>query len=109
MEYDFIEIGTSDFETLIEQDNNQKGISIEPIQYYLDKLPNNPNVIKSNHAISNIEGEIKIFWITPEDIKKYNLPWWVRGCNSVNEPHFQHKALLGDKWKDIVKVDTIKC
>jgi len=109
MEYDFVEIGTSDFETLIEQNNSQKGISIEPIQYYLDKLPNNPNVIKSNYAISDIEGEIKIFWITPEDIKKYNLPWWVRGCNSVNEPHFQHKVLLGNKWKDIVKVDIVKC
>ena len=37
--YDFIEIGTSDFDTLIETSNNDTvGISIEPIKYYLDNL-----------------------------------------------------------------------
>ena len=36
--YDFIEIGTSDFDTLIESsDDNVVGLSIEPIKYYLDR------------------------------------------------------------------------
>ena len=39
MRLDYIEIGTSDFETLVETlDGN--GISIEPLSFYLNKLPN---------------------------------------------------------------------
>ena len=35
--YDFIEVGTSDFHTLIEQaDENTVGLSIEPINSYLE-------------------------------------------------------------------------
>jgi len=87
MKYDFIEIGTSDFDTLLESTIDQIGISIEPLKYYLDKLPNNDKVIKVNCAISNIDFETNIFWISPEDIKKYNLPNWLRGCNSIVDPH----------------------
>ena len=37
--YDFIEIGTSDFDTLIETSNdNTVGISIEPIKYYINRF-----------------------------------------------------------------------
>ena len=44
--FDFIEIGTSDFDTLIEDaSESTRGISIEPIKYYLDRLPNKENVI----------------------------------------------------------------
>ena len=60
---------------------------LEPLKYYLDKLPNNDKVIKVNCAISNIDFETNIFWISPEDIKKYNLPNWLRGCNSIVDPH----------------------
>ena len=35
MKYDFIEIGTSDFDTLLETTTNKIGISIEPLKYYL--------------------------------------------------------------------------
>jgi FkbM family methyltransferase len=87
MKYDFIEIGTSDFDTLLENTIDQIGISIEPLKYYLDKLPNNDKVIKVNCAISNIDFETNIFWISPEDIEKYNLPNWLRGCNSIINPH----------------------
>ena len=45
----FIEVGTSDFDTLIQVAKPETaGISIEPIKYYLDRLPNPPNVIKMN-------------------------------------------------------------
>jgi hypothetical protein len=46
--YDFIEIGTSDFDTEIEKKDNKIGISIEPIKYYLDRVTNKPNCIKLN-------------------------------------------------------------
>ena len=99
MIYDFIEIGTSDFHTLIEgADDNTIGLCIEPIQMYLDNLPNKKNVKKLCLGISNCNRNEKIFYIKPENIKKYGLPWWIRGCNSISKPHYQHMNFLdGDK------------
>jgi len=87
MDYDFIEIGTSDFDTLLQTTKNQIGLSIEPIKFYLDKLPNNPHVIKVNCAVSDIDGTTDIFWVDPKDIEKHNLFSYLRGCNSINHPH----------------------
>lgn len=109
MKYDFIEIGTSDFRTLIENPPPGKGISVEPLKYYLDKLPDNPNIIKSNFALTNFVGEIDIYWVTPENIKKYNLPHWVRGCNSIDKPHPTVKSLLKENHNNVVNVDKVKC
>ena len=93
MHYDFIEIGTSKFSTLIEDaDDSIVGLSVEPLSHYLDKLPNPKNVKKLAIGISfnNIE----------EDIEIYNLPdhyddgktyaFWMFGCNSTNEYHPEH-------------------
>lgn len=87
MDYDFVEIGTSDFDTLIENAGKQRGLSVEPIPYYLDKLPDRENVTKVPWAISDQEGELEMWYISEENIKKYNLPNWVRGCNSLGGPH----------------------
>jgi hypothetical protein len=87
MRYDFIEIGTSDFDTLIEITKNEIGLSIEPVKHYLDKLPNNPTVIKANIGVSNVRTISKVFWVEEEDIVRYNLPWYIKGCNSVHNPH----------------------
>lgn len=93
--YDFIEIGTSDFDTLIQKANNDtRGISIEPIKLYLDRLPNPKNCIKENIAISDRNGEIKMYYIPTNKIIQYNLPKWTRGCNSVNIAHPTMKNLL---------------
>lgn len=52
--YDFVEIGTSNFDTLIEKaDDNILGISVDIIKYYIDKLPNKKNVKKYNIGISD--------------------------------------------------------
>tara|TARA_R110001592_G_scaffold897_8_gene4661 strand:- start:2834 stop:3505 length:672 start_codon:yes stop_codon:yes gene_type:complete len=94
MEYDFIEIGTSDFNTLIENaDDNTRGLSIEPIQTYLDNLPNKKNVKKICLGISNCNKMDKIFYVKPENITKYNFPNWLRGCNSISKPHPSHFLL----------------
>ena len=67
--YDFIEIGTSDFDTLIENaDNNTIGLSIEPIKFYLDRLPDKENVTKVNVAISESSGFIDIYHIEEDKI-----------------------------------------
>lgn len=41
MDLDFIEIGTSNFDTLIQTCSDDAfGISIEPLNFYLNDLPN---------------------------------------------------------------------
>ena len=48
----FIEIGTCDFDTLLPLvDNGWSGIIVEPMKYYIDKLPKNNNVIYENCCI----------------------------------------------------------
>lgn len=89
MNCDFIEIGTSDFDTLLQNSNdeNEIGLSIDPIIYYLNELPNKKNKYKLNYAISNRECMVDVYWVYPTDIVKYDLPYWLRGCNSIISPH----------------------
>jgi hypothetical protein len=87
MKYEFIEIGTSDFETLCQTTTNQIGISVEPVKIYLDNLPNNPYVIKVNCAIGEFDEIGEVFMVDSEDILKYDLPIYLRGCNSIKTPH----------------------
>jgi hypothetical protein len=85
--YDFIEIGTSDFSTEIEKEDDKCGISIEAVRYYFDRLKNKKNCIKLNIGISNYTGKCLIYYVSEKNIRKYNFPDWVRGCNSINSYH----------------------
>lgn len=90
---DFLEIGTSDFNTYIQTcSDNTFGISVEPLKYYLDRLPNKKNVIKVNAAISKDDetGSIDVYYIPSDVINANNLQEWFRGCNSVGGYHHQH-------------------
>jgi FkbM family methyltransferase len=110
MRYDFIEIGTSDFDTLTQSIQNKIGISIEPLKFYLDNLPDNDNVIKLNCAISDKNGIVDVYWIDPIDIENYNLPGWLRGCNSIVEPHPSAIKELKDRnIEHIYKKTQCKC
>lgn len=102
MHYDNIEIGTSDFDTLIELAKGN-GISVEPIPAYFDKLPDRERWKKINVAISNFNGSIDIWYVNPEDIT--NEPWWVRGCNSVNHPH----PTIKEKFPHLLSKTTVEC
>lgn len=117
-----VEIGTSDFRTLAGQ---REGLFIEPIKEYFDRLP---NCLKENVAVSDYEGDIDIYYIPSHVIESEGLPNWLRGCNSVNEPHktivemgfteylvmqevkvVRIKSLLekhGIKQIDLLKIDT---
>lgn len=110
IDLDFIEIGTSDHDTLIERATEEtKGISIEPLMMYLDKLPNKPNVKKINCAISfnNEESLVDLYYLPEEVIKQHNLNWRLKGCNSIGDYHYQHKRKkLQDKVK-IIKIPSI--
>lgn len=92
-DYDFIEIGTSFFDTLIEKANDEQyGLSIEPIDEYLNKLPNKKNVTKINGAVVADEdsGGLDLYYVDEKDIEKHNLGIWMAGCNSIGRPHDFH-------------------
>jgi hypothetical protein len=90
--YDFIEIGTSNFDTLIQTaDDNTTGISVEPIKYYIDMLPNKLNCKKLNVGISNINSYTDVYYIPEKIIQDNNLPIWFKGCNCINDYHPLHK------------------
>lgn len=95
MRLDYIEVGTSDFDTLVET-NNGVGISVEPLSLYLNKLPNKENNIKVHAAISDEDGYCMVFYIHPDDILTYNLPEWLKGCNSIKTPHPSAVKVLTD-------------
>ena len=97
MTYDFIEIGTSDFDTLIQSSKDERGISIDPLKIYLNNLPDKENVIKVNCAIGEKNEIVDVFYLDPDDIKNYNLPDCLRGCNSIKNPHPSTEKELEDK------------
>ena len=70
MHYDFIEIGTADFDTLVEQDwpKDVQGICVEPRAELLDNLIERVNVIKVNAAISADDGFAPLYYVEIEDI-----------------------------------------
>lgn len=106
-DYDFIEIGTSDFRTLIESATDDTvGISVEPIKHYLDRLPSKKNVRKINCAIAfdNVERQSKIFYIKDTVLEEHKLPRWLKGCNSLEKYHYQHVHL---GIEELVTVDVI--
>lgn len=109
MKYDFVEIGTSNFDTLIEGANeNTRGISVEPIQWYLDSLPSPAGVLKLKCAISrtNRPETLEVYYVPEHLVRQHNLPDWLRGCNSVGDYHLQHHVL---DVKHLVQRDQVEC
>lgn len=91
VDLDFIEIGTSNFDTLVQKStDNEFGISVEPIKYYLDQLPIKPNVKKLNCGISNVNSNMDVYYISEDNIIKHKLNDWFKGCNSIGKLHPLH-------------------
>jgi FkbM family methyltransferase len=90
MKYDFVEIGTCDYHTLLEGCHpSQTGLSVEPIKTYLDRLPDKPNVTKVNVAISSENKTVDLFWVEPHNQDKYNLSF-TKGWGTILKPHRGH-------------------
>ena len=88
MDLDFLEIGTSTYETLIQEATDTTiGISVEPVKCNLDLLPNKPNVIKVNAAITSNRktDSVEIFYIPPNEVPE--SIYWLKGCNTIGAPH----------------------
>jgi Methyltransferase FkbM domain len=110
MNYDFVEIGTANFGTAIEEvDDTIVGLAMDPLQNYLDMLPNPKNVTKVCGALVSSATyektpEMEVFYVPHDDIVKNNLDWWLAGCNSIGHPHSQHKNIM-----NLVKTKKVKC
>jgi FkbM family methyltransferase len=98
MKVEIVEIGTSDFRT---EAGKKKGLFVEPIKEYYDRLP---KCLKENVAVSNNEGSVDIYYIPSEKIKSLGLPDWLRGCNSINEPH---KTIVDMGWLGHLEIDSV--
>ncbi len=96
MYFDFVEIGTSDFEVGENNiiDHSKQYLFVEPLKFYLEKLPTGPNITKANCAITDKETTLEMFFIEEENILKYNLPLWVKGCNKLGSEHPTVKKLI---------------
>lgn len=106
-DYDFVEIGTSNFNTLIQTCNDtDRGISIEPVRYLYEELPDKPNIIKLNIGIKQTEGIYHIYYIPSTSIQKHKLPHFLLGCNSINKPHPLH---IKYKAEHLCVKDSVKC
>jgi hypothetical protein len=106
MFYDFVEIGTSDFNTLIQSVKpGVRGLSIDPLKIYLDRLPDVAGCDKINVAISSKDGFGNVYYIHPAVISKNHLPSWLKGCNSIGEPHPTATSFLNS----IGRPDLMSC
>ena len=88
MNYDYVDIGTCDFEVadgVFSKDKNY--LLVEPMEEYLNRLPSGENIQKENSACSNKDGSMDIFYVPEEKIISNNLPMWMNGCSKINEPH----------------------
>ena len=64
---------------------------------YLDRLPAHSGLTKVNAAILGYAPHppsVPVFFISPQIIVALNLPFWLRGCNSVGKPHPKHGEYL---------------
>lgn len=114
IDYNFIEIGTSDFEAICQESKEAEiGLAVEPLADYLNRLPDKPNVKKVNCAISDTAGKMNIYYVPLDIIAKHNFPNWVRGCNSINAPHptvvklIKESGLDPEELTSIAEVDVI--
>jgi FkbM family methyltransferase len=87
--FHFVEIGTSDSNTFIQRtrDPATRGLSVEPLQEYLDRLPSPAGVTKVCAAVGDAPGELPIYYIPDATRQAHNLPPWMKGTNRVGEPH----------------------
>jgi hypothetical protein len=112
MRFDFVDIGTCDFNTSASEvlkDDRAKVLLIEPLKFYLDRLPVHDNILKSNVAIGNQRGVASVFYLEEQTILEYGLPDWLKGCSTLGRPHWLAIDNLNQKGlsHDLIKQQQI--
>lgn len=95
--FDFVEIGTSDFDTLLHTARDgMRGLSVEPLCHYLDALPNRTGMAKVCAAVTGDAADgaggtapatADVYFVHPDDIARHGLNNYLRGCSSLGAPH----------------------
>jgi len=89
--FDFVEIGTCDFDTETQAaGDGVRGLAVDPMRIYLDALPSPAGVQKVCAAITDDaagEAEVDVYWIPPDVIAARGKPRDLRGCTSIRAPH----------------------
>jgi hypothetical protein len=107
--FDYVEIGAGDFDTILQRADrlNLRGITVEPVRYYLDRLPNVEGCRKVRAAVGKASGEAIIHFVDPRVMADCEqLPDWLRGCSRIGEPHplaLEQLAAVGLDAKAIVR------
>jgi len=84
MDYDFLEIGCCDNNTLLDIfPLNSKGILVDPIHEHLEKLPSSDNIIKICCSISDNSNFKEVFFISEKNLIKHNLPIGLKNVSSI--------------------------
>ena len=95
---DFIEIGTSDFESVSQSaPSTAKGLAVEAMPVYLKRLQVQAQVAKLNAAVvgkGSMPDHVNMFYVDPGDISRFKLPYWMKGCNQVGRPHQEARSEL---------------
>jgi Methyltransferase FkbM domain len=112
MRFDFVDIGTCDFNTSAEEvlkDDRAKVLLVEPLKFYLDNLLVHDNILKSNVAIGDQRGTAAVFYLEEQTIVEHNLPDWLKGCSTLGRPHWLAIDNLNQKGlsHDLIKQQQI--
>ncbi len=110
LHYDYIDIGTSDFDVadgLFITD--KRYLLVEPMQEYLDRLPSGDHIVKECAACSDFDGFLDLHYVPPAAVQDLGLPQWVKGCNKLNEKHPILVDLLARRGQglDIIEVRKV--
>ena len=99
----FLEIGTSDFNSL-SQSYAPPGVSVEALQCYQERLfrhKNRPPGIKlvnaaaiGNHELLTGLTNLTFFYVNPDEMKEHHLPPWFRGMGSIHKMQPELKQQL---------------
>jgi len=90
MIFNYVDIGVCDFETSLEKQNVAAGetvLLVEPVVQFLNALPSPPGVVKVCAAITATGNDFPIFHVSTDAIKRYEMPFWTRGCSRLHQPH----------------------
>ena len=108
LDFDFIEIGTSDYDCLAVKPGaeSKRGVSVEPVSLYFDKLPARNNLTKIQAAVVDKHRgggprSTRMYFVSPA-LLAANPKWpeWVRGCNSAGKRHPSASAFLAARGFD---------
>lgn len=100
MRFDFVDIGTCDFNTSADEvlkDEKAKVLLIEPLRFYLDRLRVHDNILKSNVAIGDRRDRVSVFYLEETTIVEHDLPDWLKGCSTIGRPHWLAVSNLEQK------------